>query len=211
MPAFFALKRDAAGGIDGETWKHYGEALEDEQDLSASRMDSGRRAALIRHLTGVAVRQRGAVAGDGDRKGMVVGPAGPQPVRGTKKAAWLRTCPGWIRHDVQRRGIAGQPAPVQAQPLRMEVVVANGSSAPPNLLAYTSGTFPTSGCVRRGRHAARKRNQPTAAAASRRTTATEAAHGSHQLGVAGGSPLGSPPLWPLSTPQAFHGSISSPL
>jgi group II intron reverse transcriptase/maturase len=26
--AYFALKRDAAPGIDGETWKHYGEALE---------------------------------------------------------------------------------------------------------------------------------------------------------------------------------------
>src|SRR5262252_9636124 len=26
--AYFALKRDAAAGIDGETWRHYGEALE---------------------------------------------------------------------------------------------------------------------------------------------------------------------------------------
>jgi RNA-directed DNA polymerase len=26
--AYFALKRDAAAGIDGETWRHYGEVLE---------------------------------------------------------------------------------------------------------------------------------------------------------------------------------------
>ena len=34
--AYLALKRDAAAGIDGETWRHYGEALETNlQDLSA--------------------------------------------------------------------------------------------------------------------------------------------------------------------------------
>jgi RNA-directed DNA polymerase len=34
--AYLALKRDAAAGIDGETWQHYGEALESNlQDLSA--------------------------------------------------------------------------------------------------------------------------------------------------------------------------------
>jgi RNA-directed DNA polymerase len=33
--AYFALKRDAAPGIDGETWQHYGEALEENlRDLS---------------------------------------------------------------------------------------------------------------------------------------------------------------------------------
>jgi group II intron reverse transcriptase/maturase len=33
--AYFAVKRDAAAGIDGETWKHYGQELEDNlQDLS---------------------------------------------------------------------------------------------------------------------------------------------------------------------------------
>jgi retron-type reverse transcriptase len=26
--AYYALKRDAAPGVDGETWRHYGEALE---------------------------------------------------------------------------------------------------------------------------------------------------------------------------------------
>ncbi|MGH7857154.1 MAG: group II intron reverse transcriptase/maturase, partial [Candidatus Binatia bacterium] len=26
--AYFALKRDAAAGVDGETWRHYGERLE---------------------------------------------------------------------------------------------------------------------------------------------------------------------------------------
>src|SRR5438128_5099839 len=34
--AYFALQRDAAAGIDGETWQHYGEKLEANlQDLSA--------------------------------------------------------------------------------------------------------------------------------------------------------------------------------
>ncbi len=33
--AYYALKRDAAPGIDGETWQHYGEALEENlADLS---------------------------------------------------------------------------------------------------------------------------------------------------------------------------------
>jgi group II intron reverse transcriptase/maturase len=33
--AYFALKRDAAAGIDGETWRHYGERLEENlRDLS---------------------------------------------------------------------------------------------------------------------------------------------------------------------------------
>jgi group II intron reverse transcriptase/maturase len=33
--AYFALKRDAAPGIDGETWRHYGQALEENlRDLS---------------------------------------------------------------------------------------------------------------------------------------------------------------------------------
>src|ERR1700751_6084791 len=33
--AYYALKRDAAPGIDGETWEHYGQALEESlADLS---------------------------------------------------------------------------------------------------------------------------------------------------------------------------------
>jgi len=33
--AYYALKRDAAPGVDGETWRHYGEALEENlADLS---------------------------------------------------------------------------------------------------------------------------------------------------------------------------------
>src|ERR1700692_5000516 len=32
--AYFCLKKEAAPGVDGETWRHYGEALEDKlQDL----------------------------------------------------------------------------------------------------------------------------------------------------------------------------------
>src|ERR1700752_5448528 len=33
--AYFSLKKEAAPGVDGETWRHYGETLEDNlQDLS---------------------------------------------------------------------------------------------------------------------------------------------------------------------------------
>src|SRR5437588_481632 len=49
--AYFRLKKEAAPGVDGETWRHYGEALEDNlQDLShrlkrgAYRAKPGRRA-----------------------------------------------------------------------------------------------------------------------------------------------------------------------
>src|SRR2546426_1042928 len=48
--AYFCLKKEAAPGVDGETWRHYGEALEDNlQDLShrlkrgAYRAKPGRR------------------------------------------------------------------------------------------------------------------------------------------------------------------------
>ena len=34
--AYFSLKKEAAPGVDGETWRHYGEELEKNlQDLSA--------------------------------------------------------------------------------------------------------------------------------------------------------------------------------
>ena len=34
--AYFRLKKEAAPGVDGETWRHYGEELEGNlQDLSA--------------------------------------------------------------------------------------------------------------------------------------------------------------------------------
>ncbi|HEY6291564.1 MAG TPA: group II intron reverse transcriptase/maturase, partial [Terriglobia bacterium] len=29
LTAYFSLKREAAPGVDGETWRHYGETLED--------------------------------------------------------------------------------------------------------------------------------------------------------------------------------------
>jgi group II intron reverse transcriptase/maturase len=39
--AYLALKRDAAAGIDGETWRHYGEALEDNLQGLAARVKRG--------------------------------------------------------------------------------------------------------------------------------------------------------------------------
>jgi RNA-directed DNA polymerase len=39
--AYFALKRDAAAGIDGETWAHYGQALEGHLQDLAGRLQRG--------------------------------------------------------------------------------------------------------------------------------------------------------------------------
>ena len=47
--AYFALKRDAAAGIDGETWQHYGEALEANlRDLAARVKRGAFRASPVR-------------------------------------------------------------------------------------------------------------------------------------------------------------------
>jgi group II intron reverse transcriptase/maturase len=46
---YFALKRDAAAGIDGETWRHYGERLEENlQDLSQRLVRGAYRARPVR-------------------------------------------------------------------------------------------------------------------------------------------------------------------
>ena len=36
--AYFSLKREAAAGVDGETWRHYGEQLEDNLGALAERL-----------------------------------------------------------------------------------------------------------------------------------------------------------------------------
>ena len=47
--AYLALQRDAAAGIDGETWRHYGEALDDNlQDLAARIQRGAFRASPVR-------------------------------------------------------------------------------------------------------------------------------------------------------------------
>jgi group II intron reverse transcriptase/maturase len=47
--AYYALKRDAAPGIDGETWRHYGEALEENLgDLSGRLARGAYRAKPVR-------------------------------------------------------------------------------------------------------------------------------------------------------------------
>ncbi len=49
--AYFALQRDAAAGIDGETWQHYGEKLEANlQDLSARLQRGAYRAKPTRRV-----------------------------------------------------------------------------------------------------------------------------------------------------------------
>ena len=49
--AFLALKRDAAAGVDGETWRHYGETLEDNlQDLSERLKRGAYRAKAVRRV-----------------------------------------------------------------------------------------------------------------------------------------------------------------
>jgi len=47
--AYFALKRDAAAGVDGETWQHYGERLDENlQDLSGRLQRGAYRARPVR-------------------------------------------------------------------------------------------------------------------------------------------------------------------
>jgi RNA-directed DNA polymerase len=47
--AYFCLKKEAAPGVDGETWRHYGETLEDNlQDLSHRLKRGAYRAKPVR-------------------------------------------------------------------------------------------------------------------------------------------------------------------
>ena len=49
--AYFSLKREAAPGVDGETWRHYGEALEKNlQDLSERLKRGAYRAKPVRRV-----------------------------------------------------------------------------------------------------------------------------------------------------------------
>ena len=49
--AYFALKRDASAGVDGETWRHYGEALEGNLVDLAARLKRGAfRASPVRRV-----------------------------------------------------------------------------------------------------------------------------------------------------------------
>src|SRR3981081_2598779 len=49
--AYFSLKKEAAAGVDGETWRHYGETLEDNlQDLSHGRRRGASRAKPVRRV-----------------------------------------------------------------------------------------------------------------------------------------------------------------
>ncbi len=49
--AYLGLKREAAPGVDGETWRHYGEALEENlQDLSARLKRGAYRAKPVRRV-----------------------------------------------------------------------------------------------------------------------------------------------------------------
>jgi retron-type reverse transcriptase len=49
--AYFSLKKEAAPGVDGQTWQQYGEALEDHlQDLAARLKCGGYRAKPVRRV-----------------------------------------------------------------------------------------------------------------------------------------------------------------
>jgi RNA-directed DNA polymerase len=49
--AYFSLKKEAASGVDGETWRHYGETLEDNlQDLSYRLKRGAYRAKPVRRV-----------------------------------------------------------------------------------------------------------------------------------------------------------------
>jgi group II intron reverse transcriptase/maturase len=50
-PAYLSLKREAAPGVDGQTWRHYGEALEENlQDLSDRLKRGAYRAKPVRRV-----------------------------------------------------------------------------------------------------------------------------------------------------------------
>src|SRR5262250_1124197 len=48
--AYFSLKKEAAPGVDGETWRHYGEELENLQDLSERLKRGAYRAKPVRRV-----------------------------------------------------------------------------------------------------------------------------------------------------------------
>ena len=49
--AYFSLKKEAAAGVDGETWRHYGESLEDNlRDLSERLKRGAYRAQPVRRV-----------------------------------------------------------------------------------------------------------------------------------------------------------------
>lgn len=50
--AYFSLRREAAAGVDGETWRHYGENLEANlRDLSERLKRGAYRAKPVRRVT----------------------------------------------------------------------------------------------------------------------------------------------------------------
>jgi phosphoglucomutase len=49
--AYFALKRDASAGVDGETWQHHGETLEANLEDLAGRLKRGAYEAKTRSTT----------------------------------------------------------------------------------------------------------------------------------------------------------------
>jgi retron-type reverse transcriptase len=49
--AYFSLKEEAAAGVDGETWRHYGESLEENlRDLSERLKRGAYRAKPVRRV-----------------------------------------------------------------------------------------------------------------------------------------------------------------
>jgi len=63
--AYFNLKREAAAGVDGQTWRHYGEQLEDNLRALADRVKRGRvpgQAARAVPLASRAAVAAGAIA-----------------------------------------------------------------------------------------------------------------------------------------------------
>ena len=57
--AYYQLKRQAVPGVDGETWQHYGEALEENiQDLSHRLKRGAYRAKPVRRTYRRAIAQR---------------------------------------------------------------------------------------------------------------------------------------------------------
>jgi transposase len=64
--AYLAIQRDAAAGVDGETWRHYGEALEENLRDLAARLRRGAYRAKLR----ARARRRGATIFFSDEAGI---------------------------------------------------------------------------------------------------------------------------------------------
>ncbi|MCL5742564.1 MAG: hypothetical protein M1541_01360 [Acidobacteria bacterium] len=82
--AYFSLKREAAAGVDGETWWHYGENLEANlQDLSGRLKRGAYRAKPVRRVSASLRSLPGSGAAAREAIVPARSPSTPAPVAGS--------------------------------------------------------------------------------------------------------------------------------